>query len=750
MLEQVTVLAVHGYEVARPRQLDHLLEIILARVARDVDEGDVLPEHLGAPAEERVDGPADHALVAGDDARGENHEIARADLDVLVLPRRDQRYRRVGLALAARGQDDLLPRLEAAQLLEGDQESLRYLEVAHLRGDGDIGDHAASEQGDLPPAGLRQVQHLLYAVNMRGEGGDEDAARRLGEAALERFTDLGLRPGAPGAADIGRIRAEAEHPALAEGGEFRVVGLLGVHGTRVELEVAGMDDRAHRRLDGEPDAVGDGMGDADRDDDEAARPDLVARRVGPQVRALESAELAQAMPGYRERQRRAIHRHVELPQEVGERADMVLVAVGQHHGPEALPVLAEVGEVRDDIVHPRHLVVGEEEPAIDRDDVVARLDQHHVEADLAETPQRDQADDGLGGDVDRDRLGSVKGAHGGAVIVSPRRAPTKKRPGGRSVLGRVGELGKLRERKRLGPAAGIDARGGAHRPRALGGKAQARGEGIGEALPALAERREDDRAQSRRIAHGHRRHPPHAKVDHRGVHLGRWAKGPGRDREGKPRLAGELGQHGQAPVGLAPGTSRDALGDFLLEHERHLVEDRPRLDEGLEDGLAHAVREIAHDDDAPGRVGLEGGQPRVVKGARVGQEDLDVGRIREALAERRGHDLVHLEGEEPAGRAGEAARQRSQPRPDLDHEILLRRLDEADHPLGHGVVAEEVLAERPRLSGGGMTLGPRRQSPRVPARAHARRRAASSARSAPWTARTWRSVSSRVPELSMT
>ena len=106
---------------------------------------------------------------------------------------------------------------------------------------------------------------------------------------------------------------------------------------------------------------------------------------------------------------------------------MILVAVGEDHGPEPLPVLAKIGEIGDDVVHPGHLVVGKEEAAIHGHDVVSRFHQHHVEADLAEAAQGNQADGGFGGDVDRDRLGSVKGTHGGAVILPPRRAGAKKR-----------------------------------------------------------------------------------------------------------------------------------------------------------------------------------------------------------------------------------------------------------------------------------------------------------------------------------
>src|ERR1700682_1670574 len=87
MLEEVAKLTVHRHEVLRPRERDHLLEILLARVAGHVDEGDVFPEHLRAALEEGVDRATDHALIAGDDARREDDQVARPDLDVLVLPR---------------------------------------------------------------------------------------------------------------------------------------------------------------------------------------------------------------------------------------------------------------------------------------------------------------------------------------------------------------------------------------------------------------------------------------------------------------------------------------------------------------------------------------------------------------------------------------------------------------------------------------------------------------------------------------
>ena len=93
--------------------------------------------------------------------------------------------------------------------------------------------------------------------------------------------------------------------------------------------------------------------------------------------------------------------------------------------PEPVAMLVEIGEVGDDVVHPGHLVVGEEQPAVDGHDVLARLDQHHVEADLAEATERDEAHRGLGGDIDGHGLTAECGAHGGPLRVSPGPRGTK-------------------------------------------------------------------------------------------------------------------------------------------------------------------------------------------------------------------------------------------------------------------------------------------------------------------------------------
>ena len=94
---------------------------------------------------------------------------------------------------------------------------------------------------------------------------------------------------------------------------------------------------------------------------------------------------------------RGVDRHArKLGQHVRQRADMVLVGVGDEEGLDLGLVLLEVGDVGDDEVDPEHLLVGEHQAAVDHDDLVAVLEHVHVLADLADAAERDDAK-GVGG-----------------------------------------------------------------------------------------------------------------------------------------------------------------------------------------------------------------------------------------------------------------------------------------------------------------------------------------------------------------
>ena len=88
-----------------------------------------------------------------------------------------------------------------------------------------------------------------------------------------------------------------------------------------------------------------------------------------------------------------VDRHArELGQDVRQAADVVLVGVGDQERLDVGAALLEVGDVGDDEVDAEHLLVGEHEPAVDDDDVVAVLEDVHVLADLAHPAERDDAE----------------------------------------------------------------------------------------------------------------------------------------------------------------------------------------------------------------------------------------------------------------------------------------------------------------------------------------------------------------------
>ena len=269
------------------------------------------------------------------------------------------------------------------------------MEVAELRRDRDVALHRAAEQGDVPAPRRGQRQHLLDAMDMGGECGEDDPARGVIEALGQRGADLDLGLRVTRSIDVGAVRAQHGHALLAQLREASRVGGLAVERARIELEVAGVDDRPGGGANGEPHSVGDGVRHADRLDGEGAEREGLARPHRPEIRRLGQRVLAQLVGDEGARQWRRIHGQARRPQEIGQRADVVLVAVREHDAVKALALGERIREIRDDVIDARQLVVGKHQPAVDGDDVVTGLDQHHVEADLAQPAERNQPNGGF-------------------------------------------------------------------------------------------------------------------------------------------------------------------------------------------------------------------------------------------------------------------------------------------------------------------------------------------------------------------
>ena len=75
----------------------------------------------------------------------------------------------------------------------------------------------------------------------------------------------------------------------------------------------------------------------------------------------------------------------------GTRADVVLVAVGEHDALDVVETVPDRGEVRQDQVDAGLLLLGEEHAAVDDQQAAAVLEDGHVAADLTETAERGDA-----------------------------------------------------------------------------------------------------------------------------------------------------------------------------------------------------------------------------------------------------------------------------------------------------------------------------------------------------------------------
>src|SRR5439155_24031988 len=153
------------------------------------------------------------------------------------------------------------------------------------------------------------------AVDVRGAGRDDDPARSLLEDAAEGRLQLALRAAVSLPLCVRRIAQQEEDALLAEPAEPVDVGPASERGVLLQLEVAGVEDAAHRSLDRQRDRVGDAVADGDGLDPEGADLDAVADPDRAQVGLVQHAVLAKAGLGQAEREGSAVYRYLK-PSEV--------------------------------------------------------------------------------------------------------------------------------------------------------------------------------------------------------------------------------------------------------------------------------------------------------------------------------------------------------------------------------------------------------------------------------------------------
>ena len=318
--------------------------------------------------------------------------VAQLDLRVVAVGHPAQGRQRLALG-AGRDDHDLLGR-ELVDLAQRDQHRLGHLDVAQRAADVDVLAHRAPDERDLASQRRRGVDHLLHAVDVGREAGDDDPALAVMEDALEVRADGGLARRHPRPVGVRGVAAQQQQPLPPQLGESRHVGRRAAHRRLVELVVAGDQHGPQLGRQRDPARVRDRVREVDELDPERSGVDDVAGRQHVQSRLAELV-LVELGARHRDRQLPAVgHRDALFPQlaeHPRQCAEVVLVAVGDHDRLDVVDALAQVGEVRQHQVDAQLLGGREAQAGVDDHDPVAVLDDRHVLADLADASQREDA-----------------------------------------------------------------------------------------------------------------------------------------------------------------------------------------------------------------------------------------------------------------------------------------------------------------------------------------------------------------------
>src|SRR5690349_12545026 len=119
------------------------------------------------------------------------------------------------------------------------------MQIAQLRGNLTISNHAAAAQDYAAAAALGNIDDLLNSWNTRGKCRDQHFACTVLYDLLEIGADLALRRRVSRPFDVGRIGEQQQHTLLAVGGECLEIEHLAFHRGVVDFKIASMNHRAH-------------------------------------------------------------------------------------------------------------------------------------------------------------------------------------------------------------------------------------------------------------------------------------------------------------------------------------------------------------------------------------------------------------------------------------------------------------------------------------------------------------------------
>ena len=382
---QVANLAVNRHNVLRLKNVVAVQQLTGGSVTGNVNLRVALVHHVSAQLHEGVNDAEDAGLVTGNQRGCKHHGIAGLNLNLVVTVRHARQCRH-RLALRTGAHHHNLVGTVVVNLLQVHQHVRGNLQVAQLLSNGHVTHHRAAHEHDLAATLSGCVQYLLHAVNVRGEGRHNNAAACVTENVRQHRTDVLLGRGEAGNLSVGGVRQEQVHALLAQASKVAQVGQATIQRQLVHLEVTGVQDLTRLGADVDSQRIRNRVVHSN---------ELALERTETLHLVLlhrEGVGLDAVLGELRLNQRQGQFRTDQgdvgaAAQQVGNRADVVLVAVGQNHGDHVVQTVNNVAEVGQDQVHAGLGLFGEEHAAVNNQQLAVDFVHGHVTTDFAQAAQ---------------------------------------------------------------------------------------------------------------------------------------------------------------------------------------------------------------------------------------------------------------------------------------------------------------------------------------------------------------------------
>ena len=288
---------------------------------------------------------------------------------------------------AGRNDDRFVPGI-IFELVDVDQCVLGNIEHVELGGRIDDVDHAAALDNDLAPVFVCVVDDLLDAVHVGGKGShDQSGVRMVAEDLIDAPADCLLGRCVAGTHGVCGVAQEGQNALPAQFGKPLQVNGISVNRSVVDLEVTGVDNDACRRGDGQGCRVHDAVVGLDEFDPEVTQGHNIPEGHDVSLGSTQQVVLPQLVFDNAHGQTRSVDGHIDLFQDIGKSADMILMSVSDHKALHLVDIFFQISRVRYHQIDTEHVVFGKGQTAVYDYDTVPVFKRCDIHPDLLKSAE---------------------------------------------------------------------------------------------------------------------------------------------------------------------------------------------------------------------------------------------------------------------------------------------------------------------------------------------------------------------------